>query len=49
MKSIDEEVRKINKTKNLSYRELGEMFNTSGSQIHRIIKNKIWKSPEGGL
>jgi hypothetical protein len=29
--------------------ELGQMFNTSAPQVSRILNNKIWKSPEGGL
>lgn len=30
----------------LTYRQLGKLFDTSASQIHRIIKNKIWALKE---
>lgn len=29
-----------------TYREIGILFNTSSSQVHRIIKNMIWKDKE---
>lgn len=29
---------------NLSYKEIGLLFNTSASQVHRIVNNVIWKN-----
>ena len=34
------------KNPNLTYKELGSIFNTSASQAHRIVSNQIWKPKE---
>lgn len=36
------------KNPKLTYKQLGKLFNTSASQVHRIVTNKIWKNiPKG--
>lgn len=45
--AIANEIRvcKINNP-NLTYRQIGKIFNTSAPQVYRIIKNLIWKIKE---
>ena len=37
------EIRKLHKTENYSYKELSEKYNTTSKYIYKIINNKIWK------
>jgi hypothetical protein len=40
---IAEEIRSIHKTKKISCRKLGEIYNLHETTIGQIIKNKIWR------
>jgi hypothetical protein len=43
-KDIAMQIRKTKKENpNLSYKQIGKLFNTSASQICRVINNQIWK------
>lgn len=33
----------------MTYRELGSRFNTSGQQAHRVVTNQIWQESENSL
>lgn len=41
---IAEAIRKLKtENPNLTYKQISKIYNTSASQVHRIIKNLIWK------
>jgi len=42
--TIAEQIRETyKKNPNLTYKQLGILFNTSAPQVYRVIQNKIWK------
>jgi hypothetical protein len=47
--NLAQEIRLVKlKNPNLTYKQLGKLFNTSAAQAHRIITNQIWKDvPKG--
>ena len=48
--NIAKEIRKVREANpSLSCKKIGVLFNTSNTQVYRIITNQIWESPEGGL
>lgn len=41
--SIANTIREYYATNKLSYKEIALLFNTSASQVHRVLTNKIWR------